>query len=533
MAPGAARLNDFQGDPIDLVLRTLARQAKINIVVSDKVAASAGTVNMRIEDKTPMEAIEIIVESKGLVMDQGKGGVFYIKTTEEKAKEPTESGHFTLSYATAEKIVPLLQTQLQSGVAPQFDQRTNTVFFRENRSNMEKVLLFLQTVDRPTQQVMIEARLVEVTANPTQAYGINWSGTVGSASQPQVFRYSGSGLGTATVANAQSVTTSIVNGAPVTTETPLLNANGTPKQAAAIGTLPNITTNNGLLQPADFILGGGAGALGGGLGSLLAGQFAILDVPSFSATLRLMNNDADAEFLAHPRIVTANNTKATIEITRAQPIPQLNFNEQTAQAVFSGFQDKKFGNTLIVTPTINKDDFITMSVQPEISNKVADATFTFGGATVTSPVIDTRKLDSNVLIHSGDTLAIGGLLQDEVNKTRAKVPVLGDIPILGYAFQERINTRVKRNLLIFVTPTIIKEGYGTGLEDQVTGLNHSGEEYADPNGWRNNARGAVRLTPTSNRQVAADVPKPGVPPVPKKVGWFHKKATPTPTPQPQ
>jgi general secretion pathway protein D len=221
-----------------------------------------------------------------------------------------------------------------------------------------------------------------------------------------------------------------------------------------------------------------------------------------SATVRLLNEDADAEFLAHPRLVTANNQKATIKITRAQPVPQLNFNEQTAQAVFSGFQDKEFGNTLVVTPSINKDDFITMSVQPEISNKVADATFTFGGATVTSPVIDKRTLDSNVLIKSGDTLAIGGLLQDEVSKSRTKVPVLGDIPIIGYAFQERLNARVKRNLLVFVTPTIIEQGYGTGLEDQVTGLNHSGEEYADPNGWRNNARGAYRLVPTSERRPA-------------------------------
>jgi type II secretory pathway component GspD/PulD (secretin) len=523
-------LNDFQGDPIDLVLRTLARQAKINIVVSDKVATTAGTVNMRIEDKTPKEAIEIIVESKGLVMDQGKGGVYYIKTTEEKAKEPTESGHYTFSYASAEKVVPLLQTQLQSGVAPQFDQRTNTVFFRENRSNLEKVKLFLETIDVPTKQVMIEARLVECTANPKQSYGINWGGVVGSSSQAQTFRYSGSGLGTSVIQSAQSVTTSIVNGAPVTTTTPLLNANGLPIQAAAIGTLPSVTTNNGALQPADFLLSGANSAAGGALGSALGGQFAILSIPNMSATLRLLNEDADTEFLAHPRIVAANNQKATIEITRAQPVPQLNFNEQTAQAVFSGFQDKKFGNTLIVTPSINKDDFVTMRVQPEISNKVADATFTFSGATVTSPVIDTRKLDSDVLIKSGDTLAIGGLLQDEVSKQRTKVPVLGDIPILGYAFQERLNARTKRNLLIFVTPTIIHQGYGTGLEDQVTGLNHSGNEYADPNGWRNNAKGAVRLVPTSERQVAADIPKPGVPPPPKKVGWFHKKATPTPAP---
>ena len=142
-----------------------------------------------------------------------------------------------------------------------------------------------------------------------------------------------------------------------------------------------------------------------------------------SATLRFLNEDADAEFLANPRIVTADNLQAKIEINRAQPVPQLNFNEQTATAVFGGFQDKKFGNTLIVTPSINKDNFVTLKVKPEISNKVGDSTFVFAGATVSSPIIDTRTLESNVLIRSGDTLAIGGLLQDEVAKAHNKVPL--------------------------------------------------------------------------------------------------------------
>ncbi len=87
------------------------------------------------------------------------------------------------------------------------------------------------------------------------------------------------------------------------------------------------------------------------------------------------------------------------------------------------------------------------------------------------------------------------------NKARNKVPIMGDIPVLGYLFQEHLNARTKRNLLIFVTPTILEQRYGTGLEDQVSGLHHSGEEFADPNGWRNNAKGAVRLVPTSNRQI--------------------------------
>ena len=124
------------------------------------------------------------------------------------------------------------------------------------------------------------------------------------------------------------------------------------------------------------------------------------------------------------------------------------------------------------------------------------------------------------MIKSGDTLAIGGLLQDEVTKGRNKVPMMGDIPILGYLFQEQLNARTKRNLLVFVTPTILDQRYGTGLEDQVTGLHHSGEEYADPNGWRNNAKGAVRLVPTSNRQVVSDYPAPGIAPAPAKMRFM-------------
>ncbi len=482
IAPTTGRLNEFMGDEIGIVLRTLARQAKMNVVISDKVALAAGAVTMRIEDRTPKEAIDIIVTSKGLVMDE-LGGVFFIKTQEERAKEPTESGSYTFSYAKAKDVATLLQGQLQSAVPPQIDDRTNTVYYREAKSNVAKVKLFLASVDRPTQQVMIEARLVEVTANPQQAYGINWGGVVGGSSSPQTFKYGGSSPAIA-------------------------GANGgaaTPAQ----GKVDDLT---GKLNSRDFFLNG---QTNGGFLDALGSQFAILSIPQMSATLRLLNEDKDSEFLANPRVVTASNQKAEIKITRLQPVPQLNFNEQTAQAVFSGFQDKEFGNTLSVTPSINKDDYVTMLVKPEISNKVGDATFQFGGATVTSPVIDKRTLESNVLIKSGDTLAIGGLLQDETSKGRTKVPGLGDVPILGYLFQERINSRTKRNLLVFVTPTIIKQGYGTGLEDQVTGLTDSGEEVSDPNGWRNNARGAVRLIKTSESQRAGDYPPPGTAPARK------------------
>ncbi len=468
---GGVGVREFQGDDVGQVLRLLARQAKVNMVVSDAVQ---GTVTMRLEDVTAIQAISIIVKAKGLFMDK-IDSVYYIKTAAEKTAEPTEADSYQFSYARAKDVSPLIASQLQSKAPPQIDERTNTMFFSETRSNIDNIRKVLLQIDKPTRQVMIEARLVEVSADPVQAYGINWAGVVGSASSPKTYQY---GAPTTSTVDATGKTTTTFNGST----TPF--ALGNPSSHNFFGSLEK----------------------------LAFGQFAILSVPQFSATMQALNEDSDAEFLANPRVVTADNQQAKIEVLRNQPVPQLNFNEQTATAVFGGFQDKTFGNTLIVRPSVNKDNFITLSVKPEISNKVQDFHFAFNGADVTSPIIDKRSLDSNVLIKSGDTLAIGGLLSDQSSKARTKVPILGDIPVLGYAFQSHDNERHKRNLLIFVTPTIIDQRYGTGLEDQVSGVRHTGEEYADPNGWRNNAKGAVRLVPTGHRQLAADYAKPGEPP---------------------
>lgn len=501
---GGVGVREFQGDDVGQVLRLLARQAKINMVVTDQIPPGS-TVTMRLEDVTALQAIEIIAESKGLFLKK-LNNVYYVKTAAEQDKEPTQSGSYQFSYAQVAKpealtvkaaavggsssaagrssssgageagqltsgstvpnaeLLALIKSQLHSGQDPQFDLRTNTVFYRETVSNFDSFHQFLVQIDRPTKQVMIEARLVEVTANPKQAYGINWAGVVGSADSPQKVSY-----------------------------------------GTNVGGFKLPSSNNNLI---------------GNLGGLAQGTFAILSVPQMSVTLQALNEDGDAEFLANPRIVTADNLPAKIQIVRAQPIATyqpaaVTEGGASLPPTFTGSQDKIFGNTLLVRPSVNKDNFVTLSVKPEISNKVGDEFFPVGdGLSIKSPVIDTRSVESNVLIRSGDTLALGGLMQDEVRKSRTKVPVMGDVPVLGYLFQSRTNERVKRNLLVFVTPTILDPHYGTGLEDQVNGLHHSGEEYADPNGWRNNAKGAVRLVPTANRQNTADYPRPGVPPAP-------------------
>lgn len=488
---GGARAREFQGDDVGQVLRLLARQAKVNLIVSPQVV---GTINMRLEDVTALQAIETICQAQGYDLTQNKG-VYYVKTPAEKAAEPTQADFYTFSYARAAQVVPLLTAQLKSkATAPAVDERTNTVFYQEAKSNVSAIRDFLAQVDKPTRQVMIEARLVEVSSNPVQSYGINWAGVVGSSSSPKTFRYGGSGLASDTLTQSISPTT------------------GLPTSTVTQGTLPTVTTvtsdGGNILNPFDFLRNGQTGShFLGNLGN----QFAILDIPSFSATLRFLNEDSDAEFLANPRVVTADNLEATIKIVRAQPVPQLNFNEQTATAVFGGFQDKTYGSTLTVKPSINKDNFITMSVKPEISNRIGDQVFNFAGAQVSSPIIDTRTLEANVLIKSGCTLAIGGLLQDQVTKGTTKVPILGDIPIVGYLFQEHLNVRNKRDLLIFVTPTIISQKYGTGLEDQITGLKNVNNrtDVADINGWRNNAKGALHLVKPKDEQLAGEYPAPG------------------------
>src|SRR5213080_271203 len=331
---GGVGVREFQGDDVGQVLRLLARQAKVNMVVSDAVT---GTVTMRLEDVTALQAISIIVKAKGLFMDK-IDTLYYIKTAAERTAEPTESDSYQFSYARAKDISPLVASQLASKDPPQIDERTNTIFFRETRSNIDNIRKMLVQIDKPTKQVMIEARLVEVSADPVQAFGINWAGTVGSASAPKTVTYGG------------------------------FNTVTQPKPGE------NIPTNGLVLRDhSNHNLFGGLGQLSGVANS----AFAILSVPQFSATLQALNEDSDAEFLANPRVVTADNQQAKIEIIRNQPVPQLNFNEQTATAVFGGFQDKSFGNTLVVRPSVNKDNFITLSVKPEISNKVNDFHFVF------------------------------------------------------------------------------------------------------------------------------------------------------------
>jgi type IV pilus assembly protein PilQ len=198
---------------------------------------------------------------------------------------------------------------------------------------------------------------------------------------------------------------------------------------------------------------------------------AFLDVGQAKAVFSFMNRDSDTELLANPRIVTTDNGKAKISIATQYPIPNFTFSEQTASLQISGFEYKDIGIILTVTPRINKNEFITLDVTPEASSSTENATLqSGGGSAVQIPIINTRTANTTVLIKSGHTLAIGGLMRTDNQNSYTKVPLMGDIPGLGALFRSKSLNKTKRDLLIFLTPTIVLPDAQTGYEQHYSGL---------------------------------------------------------------
>jgi type II secretory pathway component GspD/PulD (secretin) len=189
LVASAARLNEFQGDEIGLVLRTLARQAGQTIIVTDKVSTTAGTVTR--ESRTRRQCRRSASSSIPRGSSCGERRRALRQTQEEKPRADRERQlHAELRDGERHHAI-MLQTQLQSGVPPQFDPRTNTLFYREAKSNMDKIALFLTTIDRPTQQVMMKP----ASSSNGQSSPKLWhqlGRVLGSSSSPQTFRYGGS-----------------------------------------------------------------------------------------------------------------------------------------------------------------------------------------------------------------------------------------------------------------------------------------------------------------------------------------------------
>jgi general secretion pathway protein D len=236
---------------------------------------------------------------------------------------------------------------------------------------------------------------------------------------------------------------------------------GTSVTTTGVGTHPSGTTTPSSSQSTTLNISQGQGGMSWNTLSGFTPAIGFLNADGVHAVLSFLNATYDAQIVSTPRIVTLDNETATIEVTAGYPVISLSGGTQNSSGS-SSVTYSNVGTILQVTPRISANDFIWLKVIPVVSSHTGDQTITVSGGggnsstTYSIPEFETRRIDSQVMIPNGNTLVMGGLVQDSPTASYTKVPLLGDIPGLGWAFRSENKTMNKDNLIIFLTPTIIK-----------------------------------------------------------------------------
>jgi len=442
-------LIQFQDVPITTAIENLARQAGINYLIDPKIGygqpdqsgqiKAEPTLSIRWENVTAEQALMALLDNYNLqLIADRKTQIARITTKDPTAPPPLSTRVIQLKYASTSNMVDSVQASLtdkRSKVLP--DSRTSQLVIVATENEQEAVGALINELDKPTRQVLIETKLVQISSNPTTTKGVDWSGTL--AAQTVSF---GNGYMSGTTAAK-------IPGDPVTTTTTFgpnsVSTSTTPSSSAQ--TVLNIAQ--------------GAGGLSWNTLSGFTPAVGFLNADGVSAVLHFLNATYDAQIVSTPRIVTLDNETATIEVTRGYPIINMAGGTQNSSGS-SSITYSNVGTILQVTPRISANDYIWLKVIPIVSSHFGDITVTVpggnGNASSSYPVpeFDYRKIDSQVMIPNGNTLVMGGLVQDNPTAQYNKVPLLGDIPGLGWAFRSESKSMTKDNLIIFLTPTIIK-----------------------------------------------------------------------------
>lgn len=447
----------FEDAPLLDVIKTLCRQAKVNFQFDPRIQAATGPegkplpqplVSLRLENVTARQVLMAVLNNYGyqLVLDP-KTQISRITIKDPAAPDPLITKIIQLQYSNPSNMVVILKASLpvptRSMVIP--DTRTSQLVVMATEKEMEAVDALLKRLDTPTQQILIEARLLETSQNPQSVKGIDWAGTLEG-------QHVSFGNGQTT---SSSTTTTPGGGSSV-----VLPSGRTVPSPGGSSSASTYTTTTG---------SGGSGSSGGGgiLPSSLPGglslntmsgfspNVAFLNADGVSAVLSFLNKNSDTEVVSTPRAVTLDNETATLEVTRAFPIFQITPGSANV-AGGSQIQYTNLGTRLMVTPRISGSNSIALHVMPEVSNIDGKDQQTINGQNNIANIYAIRKIETHVVIPSGHTLVMGGLMSDSNTKAQTKVPILGDLPGIGLAFRKDSKTRLKQNLLIFITPSIVK-----------------------------------------------------------------------------
>ena len=419
---------NFQDIDVRSVLQLLADTSGQNIVVSDSVA---GNLTLRLQNVPWDQALDIVLRTKGLDKRR-QDNVIIIGPTEELAtrekaelaahKEvqelsPTHTEFMQVNYAKVSDLAKLIKTAnaKDSMLSPRgslsVDERTNTLLVQDTTDKLSDIRRLVQTLDVPVKQVLIEARIVIVSDTFERDLGARFGVSTAQQNGPGgLLAVTGNGAGAnqilSTGTGAASLTgTTLDNRYQV--NTPAANTNG------SIGI------------------------------SLLGGSYLV------DLELSAAQNEGKSEIISSPRVITANQKQATI--SQGVEIPY----QESASSGATTTQFKDAVLKLKVTPLITPDNRVILDLDVSddaVGQQVTSAT---GGSV---PSIDTREIITQLLVNDVQTVVLGGILETTRAHSADKVPFFGDIPFIGALFRSTIDTNNKTELLIFITPKILREG---------------------------------------------------------------------------
>lgn len=270
----------------------------------------------------------------------------------------------------------------------------------------------VERLDKPTLQVMIEMRFVEVTNQDVSKIGVRWNSLDNLEISADQLSHQFTDI-----EGRQGMTT---------TEKDLL------LQQSAVRDLSSLVRNGDLTKMTN----------------------AVFNSSQIGFIFRALKQQGNSRLVSHPTVVTLNNQEATISIGEQFPIPNYQYNEERGTFEISGFEYKDIGVNLKVKPSVNNQGLITLRVIPEVSSRTGEREF--GGASGASiPIISTRRTETQIALQNGYTMGIGGLMQASGVEELSKVPFLSKIPGIGAAFRHKDKDGSKMNLLIFITAKIL------------------------------------------------------------------------------
>jgi type IV pilus assembly protein PilQ len=421
---------NFQNVDVRSLLQVIADFTNLNIITSDSVQ---GQITLRLKDVPWDQALDIILQSRGLDMRKN-GNVLIVAPREEIATkeklelesrnqiselEPIRAESFVVNYAKADDVRRLISDDKQRLLSKRgsavVDPRTNQLFVQDTAARLEDVRRLLQKIDVPVQQVLIEARIVEADDTFSQNLGVRF----GVARLTNNAAYGG-GTGVTTGGSSSGSSNPGTGFGP----------------SAGNFTGVGVSSINSVNLPAAAI------------GGFQTGTFALTLVNSSLSTLlnlevSALQADGRGKIVSSPRVITADKVKATIE--QGTEIPY----QQATSSGATSVSFKKAVLKLEVTPQITPEGAVFLDVKVNKDSRGQD--------TASGPAINTKNVQTQVLVENGGTVVLGGIYEQEEQTTITKVPFLGDLPVVGYLFKNRKMINDRKELMIFITPRVVSE----------------------------------------------------------------------------